>query len=146
MSDENREQPRLTRAALARLDWENQFLQPAFRRIVFTIFETSGIFTGNFHSDGRIHAMSEGRRSLGLDILRTAETYLGPGALSLILAEEIEAQKGSVPNAKSEYADKRRAELGGNVELRDPGTGLVFLDYADPGGTSGGSTDASAGS
>jgi hypothetical protein len=136
MSDEERSS-RLTREALAAADWEKMFIDPAFRRIVYTILETAGMFTGNFHSDGRIHAAREGRRSLGLDILRTAETYLGPEALPLILSEEMKTLK-EAPHANRQrnrdYADRRRTELGPvDVDLREPGTGLSYLDYGSDG-------------
>lgn len=134
-----------SRSALAAADFESLMLEPKFKRFLFTVLHTAGMFTGNFHPDGRIHAAREGRRGLGLDILRTAERYVGPNALALILEAETLAQLETHDATQSDYHERRIAELGGE-ELREPGTGLTFLDYNDPSGTGDGSTDAGAGS
>jgi hypothetical protein len=77
-----------SREQMAEFDWQQLALQPHFLRMLFTILQTSGMFTGNFQPDERTHAFLEGRRSLGFDILRTAEKYLGPDALLRILTAE----------------------------------------------------------
>lgn len=107
-------------------------LRPDFKRFLYTIFETSGMFTGNFHSVDRIHAMSEGRRSLGLDILRTAERYAGPEALQLILAEEMKTLKETTSGKRSTSTNDRSTELDdgtGGGRPRAVGSGLTYLDY-----------------
>ena len=120
----------ITRAQQAALDFEGLMLDQRFLRTLYTILETAGMFTGNFHSDGRIHAMSEGRRSLGADILRTAERYAGPEALMRILAEEMKTLQESPHGNGSDYSRERNRELGGpDPDLREPGTGLTYLSY-----------------
>ena len=96
------------RASQAQSDWVHLAAQPQFLRTLFTIFDTVGMYTGNFHPDGRIHAMSEGRRSVGLDILRTAERYLGPDAHLRVL----EAEKQTLTEAPN---DRSGTEPGNSL-------------------------------
>lgn len=124
---------RLTRQQLAAADLENLMLDERFRRFLFTVLDTSGMFTGNYQPDGRNHAFAEGRRSLGLDILRTAEHYAGPHALLRILEAEEKTQKEAPNGSRTDYNDERNRELGGGDDLREPGTGLVYLDYGPAG-------------
>ena len=124
---------KMTRSQLAAADWESLMGSEQFKRTLYTIFETCGMFTGNFHSDGRIHAMSEGRRSLGLDILRTAERAFGPTALQAVLDAETKSQQ-EVTYDRSDYIDDRDAELdpdGNDGKPRRPGSGLVYISYAN---------------
>lgn len=137
MSDER--SARLTREQLAAADWESLMLQPAFKRTLYTILQSASILHGAYGTDGRHLPFAEGRRSLGFDILRTAERYAGPEALLLILSEEMKTQK-EAPHAnrkRSDYQRQRNAELGGpdgSSPGIDPGEGLVFLDYSTDGG------------
>src|SRR6476469_2112898 len=86
-----------TREQLAAADWRALLSDEKFLRVVFTILDLSGMFTGNFRPDQRTHAFFEGRRSLGLDILRTAEKYLGRDALNRILQADMKNPK-EAPN------------------------------------------------
>lgn len=67
---------------------------PAFRKLLWRIFEASGIMHAAYGTDGRDLAFREGRRSLGLDILRMADAgqpFAHPSAVSTwltILGEE----------------------------------------------------------
>jgi hypothetical protein len=90
------------------------------------------MFTGAYGTDGRHLPFAEGRRSLGFDIIRSAERTR-PDALAAILATEMTALK--------EYPDgnthKRTDELDDNdkpigADGRAPGTGLAYLDYSSP--------------
>jgi hypothetical protein len=132
-----------TRQQLAALDFENLMLEPRFKRFLFTVLETAGMSASDFHADSRIHAFRAGRRSLGLDILRTAEAYLGLNAMALILEAEILAQQETSNAARSDYHEQRIAELGGD-DLREPGTGLTYLHYPNSGGAGDGSPDEGA--
>jgi hypothetical protein len=132
---------KISRRDLARMDFESLAQSESFLRVLFTILETSGMLTGNFHSDGRIHAWSEGRRSLGLDILRSAEQVLGPLALSRILEAETKTQLEVNHDNRNDYRKQRRRELdgddhgdgdGGDDRGHDRGhdVGLRYLDYS----------------
>jgi hypothetical protein len=145
MNDDDREtlsikpKGQSTREQIARADWEKLFLDKSFLRVVFTILKTAGMFTGNFQPVERTHAFLEGRRSLGFDILRTAEKYLGPDALLRILEAESSTLKEAPSGRRTDYPDRRTDELGSvDNDVRQPGTGLVFLDYAGPGEGAGG--------
>lgn len=119
-----RKNPLQQRAELAQRDYEQLFLEEHFKRFLFTFFSLAGMFDADFHSDGRIHAWSAGRRSLGLDILRTAEKYLGPDALLRVLEAEKKTQIGGplVPRNEPDPDAEPRAEPGS-------GSGPQYLDY-----------------
>jgi hypothetical protein len=117
------------RGLIAESDWVHLMDQPQFQRTLFTILDTAGMYTGNFQSDGRTHAFLEGRRSLGLDILRTAEKYLGADAHLRILSAENETQKGAPNGHGTDDRDDDDGDDGNGDTLREPGRGLVYLDY-----------------
>ena len=145
MSEERVSKP--SRATLAAMDFENLMLDPKFKRFLFTVLDNAGMFSGNFHPDGRIHAAREGRRGLGLDILRTAERYVGPNALALIIEAEILALQETTNAPRSDYLEQRISELGGSDGLREPPGGkLAFLSYDDSDRTGDGAPDAGSGS
>jgi len=114
---------KITRAKRAQMDIEKLWLQPEFKRFLFTLLERAHIFSGIYGTDGRYLHFGEGRRSLGYDILRTVE-QCSPDALALILAEEVKSQK-EAPNAKPQF-DRLR-------ELRTDDDPLGFGSYAPPG-------------
>jgi hypothetical protein len=131
MSDDRA--PRLTRELIAQSDFIKLWGQPEFHRFMFTLLDASGMFTANFHSEDRIHAWREGRRSLGLDLLQTAESYSQQdrnAVLALILAAETDTQKEAPNGRRTSYPDERRAELGGPVDPDGRGDARpVFIDY-----------------
>jgi hypothetical protein len=77
---------------------------PAFRRFLFDLIQTSGIFTASTNgTDGR-HLYAEGRRSLGLEVLlsmdgaQPVQSPTGIPVLTLIQTLREEAQ--SAPKEK----------------------------------------------
>jgi hypothetical protein len=120
------------RGQLARRDLEELMLDERFLRFLSTVLETAGIHTGAYGSDGRHLVFAEGRRSLGFDILRSAET-IRPDALLAILQAELNALKGH-PDGRPSYDRNHELDTDDDgpvgADGRDPGTGLVFADYS----------------
>jgi len=123
---------RPTREQLAQSDWQTLLHDEKFLRVLFTIMELAGMFTGNFQSDQRTHAYFEGRRSWGLDILRTAEKYLGPTALKCIVDAEMKTlQEAPSDRSRTGYAEHRNRELGGDDLDERSNENVRYLDYSD---------------
>lgn len=123
----------IPRGQLARRDLEELMLDQRFLRFLSTVLETAGIHTGAYGSDGRHLAFAEGRRSLGFDILRSAEV-IRPDALLAILQAELDALKGH-PDGRPTHYD-RNLDLDDDdgpvgADGRAPGTGLVHAEFAD---------------
>ncbi len=93
--------------------------QPQFRRFLFRSIQTAGILTYRAStangSDGRDLAYAEGRRSLGLDILRDADAALPAPlqhpshahTLAAIMAEasQIQSEKPNARHKRDRYDD-----------------------------------------
>lgn len=86
------------------------------------------MFTGTYGTDGRHLPYSEGRRSLGFDILRSVELVAGPDALLRILEAGTKAQKEYQDDTPK---DDPNEELDAPRE-RDAARGLQFIDYNAP--------------
>ncbi len=119
---------KLTREQLAVLDFQDLAQNDKFLRVIWTILDTAGMFTGNYQPDGRNHAFAEGRRSLGLDILRSTEKALGQDALQRILEAENKTLKEAPSARRTADSDDRNPDRddGSNV---DHGHGIRYLDY-----------------
>ncbi len=74
LTPRKRQAPAVTLPDMVAMDVENLLELPGFRRFVFTVLESCGMYSGSFHSEAAFLAYAEGRRSLGLDILRTLTT------------------------------------------------------------------------
>ena len=118
------------RTELAHRDLEALMRDDRFLRFLFTVFSSAPMFSSAYGAEGRHLHFAEGRRSLGFDILRSAER-IRPDVLPAVLAAEMTALK--------EYPDgntyKRTDELDEDdrpigAEGRAPGSGLVYLDYS----------------
>lgn len=62
--------------------------RPAFRRWLLRLVNRSGILQSTFGPDSRTAAYMDGRRSLGLELLKEADA-IEPHALARILSEPI---------------------------------------------------------
>lgn len=86
---------------------------PAFRRMLWRIINESGMMRSAYGTDGRDLAYREGRRSLGLDILRWADSgqpLPRDDALSTWLAALSEEERTSPP-PKGKPRDRRSDPL-----------------------------------
>ena len=118
------------RAELEKADLESLILIPAFQRFMSTLLKNSGMFAGNYRADGRHLIFLEGRRSLGLDLLRAIE-HVRPEALLVILTEEMKTLK-EYPDGRRNY--NRNDELDRDAAaIAGSDSRAVFVDYSADG-------------
>lgn len=117
-------------AELFPLDCQDLMERAAFRRFMLTVFDAAGMFTGSFHSEAGASHFAEGRRSLGLDMLRNLEQFSGHDALIRILQEQDPRKEAS--NGRRNHDHERQRELdGGDVDVDDERGREQFLDYGN---------------
>lgn len=100
---------------------------PAFRRLLWRISEAAGIVQSTYGTDGRDLAFREGRRSLGLDILRMADAgqpIPHAHAVSTLIAVLSEEEKSHLEAIN----DRRRTRVPNRYER----------ERSEPGGRRGG--------
>lgn len=96
-------------------------LQPAFRRFLFRVIESSGIHASAYGSDERRLNGIEGRRSLGFDMLRWADEAQRIGAgdgLATLMQILIEASASTSPS-ETQNGRPQRPHRNRNDELLD---------------------------
>jgi hypothetical protein len=116
-------EPKLTRATVEQDDLRHLMDQPQFLRFLSTVLQDAAIFISAHGTETRtLHAV-EGRRSLGLDILRKVEA-LRPDALEAILKAERLTQM-EAPNGRRNRTDR-------TAELDDPDDGKPIAERREP--------------
>ena len=106
-----------------------------FREFLFDLLDVCGMWQSAYGTDGRNLALAEGRRSLGLDILETAQG-VRPDALLAIVQAGMKARQETTSGRRTEPSDDDiddGDDTSGDDRRQRPAEGADFLDYASDG-------------
>lgn len=106
----------MSKASQQEMDMAVLMRRPEFKRFLFRSIQTSGLFQSSTNgSDGRDLNFHEGRRSMGLELLRDAENALDARMRTpecLLTLNSIIREESQKPSEKpSEQTKNRHSEL-----------------------------------